>query len=321
MNPANRNTLPDWMIGSRLGARDSIEVPGWSKKNKKLSGFVQKTVYSVISLLEESLFQEHFAKTAGLLQTLDPRAKLLAALALLTAVSLLRGIWTIWFIYLTIFALAVFSKINVGFFLKRVWLFVPLFSAVMAIPATLSWVTPGRPVWMLYQFEHELRFGPLTLPSALAVTDLGLNAALLFVSRVALSVSIAVLLVLTTPWQNLLRALRVLGVPHFFVFALGMSYRYIHLLLNLMLELHLGRQSRTLRASSWSEDQGWVAARMGYLFKRSHTLGESVYNAMLSRGFQGEPKMIEEMRWKWSDLLTSVGVVGGCVILVLFQPA
>ena len=294
MSPANRSILPEWMIGSQPRGKNSIAGPASS--NKKLSGFAQKTVYSVISLLEESLFQEHFSKSAGLLQPLDPRAKLLTAFALLITVSLLHRIWMLWVIYLAVFALAVFSKIKAGFFLKRVWLFVPLFSAVMAIPATLNWVTPGRPVWTLYRFQHDLQLGPWALPAALAISDRGLDAALLFVSRVAVSVSIAVLMVLTTPWQNLLRALRVLGVPHFFVFALGMSYRYIHLLLNLMLDLHLGRKSRTLRISSWSEDQGWVAARIGYLFKRSHSLGESVYNAMLSRGFQGEPKIIDEMR-------------------------
>jgi energy-coupling factor transporter transmembrane protein EcfT len=42
---------------------------------------------------------------------------------------------------------------------------------------------------------------------------------------------------------------------------------------------------------------------MGYLFKRSHHLGESVYAAMLSRGFQGEAKILEELQWSRLMLL------------------
>ena len=112
----------------------------------------------------------------------------------------------------------------------------------------LNWVTEGNPVIVLHQFQQPLQIGHWSFPETLAITDNGIRSALLFVSRVGISVSIAVLLTLTTAWQKLLRSLRVLGVPQFFVFTLGMTYRYIHLLLSVLLDIHLGKTSRTLRA-------------------------------------------------------------------------
>jgi len=98
-----------------------------------------------------------------------------------------------------------------------------------------------------------------------------------------------------------------------------MTSPYIHLFLGLMLDLHFSKKSPTLRTTRWSQDQKWVASRMGYLFKRSQNLGESVYNAMLARGFQGEPKILEELDWSRSDLLGIAIAISFCGVLLLLQ--
>lgn len=290
--------VPDWMRVDPAGQTADRPCAG---SGKRLSGFTQDAIHSLLALLQEALFQERVARVEGLLQSLDPRAKLLGALVLLGAASFLRDVWLLAVFHLGLLLLAVACRFNGFLFLKRVWLFVPLFSAIMALPATVNWVTPGHSLWTLHEFDSEIRLGKTTLPASLAITDAGVMAAGRFVMRVAVSISIAVLLVLTTPWQQLLRALRVVGVPHFFVFALGMSYRYIHLLLRLLLDLHLGRRSRTLRRARWRQDQAWMASRAAYLFQRSQALGENVYRAMLSRGFHGEPKLLDDLRWQLKD--------------------
>jgi len=314
---AEKNTLlPDWML---VAPRPESSAPmGSALLGRKVAGFTQKTIHSVLYLLQDTFFGEKFARSKGVLQQIDPRTKLLTALMLLLTVSFTHSSVILGMLYAVVFHLALMSHIGLRFFFKRVWL-VPLYTAVIALPATLNWVTPGTPVWVLHRFERDIQFGPWALPEMLAVTDNGLRAGLLFVLRVAVSVSIVVLLVLTTPWQRLLRALRILGVPQFFVFALGMTYRYAHLLLNLMLELQLGKKSRTLRASPWSQDQKWVASHMGYLFKRSQNLGENVYSAMLARGFRGEPKVLEELRWANIDFMAISVIAVLCVAVIVVQ--
>jgi energy-coupling factor transporter transmembrane protein EcfT len=93
--------------------------------------------------------------------------------------------------------LSFFSKISPVFFLKRVLIFIPIFTALIAIPALF--ITPGSPL--------------VTLGSKVIITEQGARTAGLLFLRVTDSLSFGVLLILTTSWTNLLAALRWLRVP------------------------------------------------------------------------------------------------------------
>ena len=266
------------------------------------------------------MFYEKLSHQQGLLQKLDPRGKFVLTALFLLTISLLHHPFQLLAVYFSLLLSAAASRITLGMFVKRVWLTVPLYTAMVSLPVLLNWVSPGRPVWVLHQFDQEFRLGPWLVPPVLAITDAGLRSVGLFVLRTGVSVSVGLLLVITTPWQALLRALRVLGVPKFFVFALGMTYRYIHLLLVLALDWHLARRSRILRPLRWMQDQRWMAAQISYLFRRSQNLAENVHNAMLSRGYQGEPKLTEELNWQRRDLLAVAVGASFCLALLLVQP-
>jgi cobalt/nickel transport system permease protein len=135
-------------------------------------------------------------------------------------------------------------------------------------------------------------FGPYHIPEAISITSQGLLTATTFIGRVAASVSLAVLLTLTTRRSDLLRALGVLRVPQIFILILGMTYRYIILLVQAVQNIHIARRSRTLRYGTASAEQRWVASRMGYIFKKSWQMSQEVHRAMLSRGFSGEVRAI-----------------------------
>jgi cobalt/nickel transport system permease protein len=285
---------------------------------KKLASATQKTMHSILRLMSEAFFSEKYSRRTGWLQRIDPRTKLISAVALLVTLSLVRSVRLIWATYAFILILAISSRIEFWFFLKRVWLLVPFATGVIVLPALLDWVTPGRPLVVLHYFQEPFQLGPWSSPRTLAISENGVRSALLFVSRVGVSVSIVVLLTLTTTWQRLLRSLRVLGVPQFFVFILGMTYRYIQLFLSTLLDMHLGKKSRTLRASP-SQEQTWAASRMGYLFRRSHHLGEKVYSAMLSRGFLGEPRSLEELQWRRLDSVMLAVCLGFCAGTLIIQ--
>jgi cobalt/nickel transport system permease protein len=190
---------------------------------------------------------------------------------------------------------------------------------VLAIPAAFNWITPGRPIWTLFRFEQGLHLGPWSFPAILTITDSGLRAASLLVLRVWGSLFVVMLLLATTSWQNLLRAMRCLAVPQFLVFALSMTVRYIYLLLGLALDWYLARKSRTLRTARWRQDQSWMAAQVGYLFKRSQELAGSIYLSMMSRGFRGEAKVLEVSQWRAKDLVLIVLVTSFCLVIYLVQ--
>ena len=101
----------------------------------KAESFWEKTVHHVTEALERALVAEGLASRRGLLQSLDPRAKVLTVLLLMVSVALLRSLpLLVAFAFLPL-VLSLLSRISPVFFLKRVGLFIPLFTGLIALPA------------------------------------------------------------------------------------------------------------------------------------------------------------------------------------------
>ena len=236
-----------------------------------MSSVLARSLREISERLERSLVAEEISRRSGWLQSLDARVKLVTLLALILAVSLTHNLAVLAGLYLLTLVLAWASAIGVIYFIKRVWLALPFFTGIMALPALF--LTPGAPLWRL--------------PLGLVVTRTGAMTTLFLLLRVGTSVSLALLLVLTTPWAALLRALTVLRVPDVVVLVLGMTYRYIYVLLRLTNDMFLSRQSRVLGRLSTRQERSIEAAIAGTLLARSLHMSGEVYLAMQSRGFRG----------------------------------
>ena len=253
--------IPDWL------AQDSSSVPLPASSLRGRSGFVEKTIGNAAQFLRDTMVSESVARRSGLLQAIDPRVKLITLLAIIVSVSIMRSPLTIWGVYGFTLLLAIASSVSLLFFIKRVWLFIPLFSAIIVIPAPFNVVTPGEPIWTVFHLARSYDLGPYRIPETITVTRQGVLTAVTFIGRVSASVSLAVLLTLTTLWNDLLQALRILKIPRIFILILGMTYRYIILLVHTVYDIHVARKSRTLRYGPTGSEQRWVASRMGYLLK------------------------------------------------------
>jgi len=243
-----------------------------------------------LSFLKGSVFSDEYASRDGLLQSIDPRAKLVTFFIFLLTVLFTHSITVSICLYLLCLVLALFSKIDLGFFLKRTWIFIPLFSLFIAIPALFSVFTPGDAI-----------SGFKALGLELIITRQGLYGALLFVARVIASVSFAVLLSITTRHFELLKVLRIFRIPQVFVMILGMCYRYIYLFMEVVEDTYMAIKSRTGGKVHYRKGQHIVAWSMASLWHRSYLLNEEVYGAMLSRGFGGEPVILKDLKTKPRD--------------------
>jgi len=273
-------------------------------------GFFEKTLNDITGALEQTLFAEEIARQEGLLQSLDPRAKLVGAMALLLAISASQNLLVILGLYLLTLPIAFASRVPMGFYFKRVWMFMPFFTGVVALPALFSPFTPGIPIITLIDLAAPRVYLAITLP--------GVITAAFLLLRVGASVSIGVLLILTTRWAVLLKALRVLRAPQAFVLILGMTYRYIYVLLHTVNNMFLARTSRVVGHGSGTEDRRWLTASMGVLFAKSYRLSDEVYLAMQSRGFRGDAQVMQALTWRtkdWAWLLVFVAVAGLAVWL------
>jgi len=257
---------------------------------KKSNNFVERSILGALSFLKESIFADEYASQKGFLQSLDPRIKTATFLLFLVQILLAENIYILLYLYALCLLLAQFSKIDLGFFLKRTWVFIPLFSLFIAIPALFSIFTPGEAL-------AAFNIGALKL----VITRQGLSGATLFVTRVVTSVSFAVLLSITTRHFELLKVLRIFKIPQIFVMTLGMCYRYIYLFVEIIENTYLAIKSRVGTKVHYKRGRHIVAWNIAYLWQRSYRLNEDVYRAMLSRGYQGEPVILNDFKIKAKD--------------------
>jgi len=287
---------PRWLVQGEL----ALCPCGCIGKRKKGS-FIEKTLSGASNVMRQAMFGEEVAAQDGVLQRLDARVKVVSLVVLLVATALVHTIPALIVIYLSTVALAAVSKLSIGWFVKRVWLFIPIFTGLIAIPAMFSFITPGTIVLPLWTWHGH----------PVGITEQGLRTAGLLVMRVACSVSVVVLFTLTTPWNRMLAGLRALFVPKIFILIIGMAYRYIFLLLNAVTDMYTARKARAVgnKNDDVKEGQRFVTATAGALFGKAHVLSDEVHQAMVSRGYTGDAKTLQQPTVTPADVVFVIGVV------------
>ncbi len=314
----SKNQVPDWLLNSGKIGMCPCECIGKRKKGS----FLEKTINDIARLLKEVIFFEDIAFQNGFLQKLDPRVKIISLIVLILTSTLLHNMFILAIIYLISCILAKISYISLKLYFKRIWLIVPLFTGIAVLPSIFNFVRPGNTLIVLINFGHQLHLGPFIFPSELTITTQGVLGATLLIVRVGISISLAFLLTSTTRFTNLLKAFRVLFLPKIFITILEMCYRYIFILLNITTDMFVARKSRTFGKIDSTEGRHFISNSIGSLFGKSYALSEEVYGAMLSRGYKGEPVIMNRFKFTLLDLQWVLGMLicvlasfGGEIIL------
>jgi len=302
--------VPSW-----LQEKTPPPIPQAAARRSSKRGFIEKTLHAIAEALKNEIFSESLASRPGLLQGLDPRAKLVTILFLIGIAGVFHHIFSLILFNLWLFWLAKSSRIPVRTFAKRVWVVVPLFTGIVVFPTLFNVVRPGTPLLVLFHLSLPVKLGYWTIPREVAITKEGVAAAVLLILRVGASVSLAVLLTLTTRWNTLLKALSVLRIPTVFLTVLEMTYRYIFLLLHTSSDMFMARRSRLVGRANSREERRFVTSAMGNLWGKTAALSEEVHSAMLSRGYAGLPKSLLRFEMKRSDWVWIVLVF---IITILF---
>jgi cobalt/nickel transport system permease protein len=253
--------------------------------------FIERTLRGLVENTEHAIFAEELARADGLLQKIDPRVKIIGLLMLILDTTLARNFLTILLILALGILLAVLSKIPISTLAKRAWLSAFFFTGTIALP--VIFITEGDVLVKI----------PLV---NLAITWQGLKSAAFLLLRVETAVTLSFLLILTTLWTHVLKALRILRVPVVFVVILGMTYRYIFVMLETAQNIFEARQSRMVGKLSGRESRKLIASSVGVLLTKSYYLNSEIYQAMQSRGFRGEVYTLDDFAMKKRDWLALV---------------
>jgi cobalt/nickel transport system permease protein len=243
--------------------------------------FVENTINGLFATISHAMYADALSGSTGLLQPIDPRVKLIGVLALIAAATLSTRLSVIAGILAAAIALAAFSRLPLWRTMAPIWISALTFTGAIAIPALF--LTPGDSLY---------HFGKIGWD----ITAQGVRTAAYLILRVETSATLALLLVFTTPWTHVLKALRVFRVPAVFVVVLGMTFRYILLLLETTREMFESRKSRTVGKLTRADYRRLAVSSAGVLLGKSFQLSNEVFLAMQSRGFRGEVYVLDEFR-------------------------
>lgn len=245
--------------------------------------FVERTIGSLSEGMNFAALADDSARSEGLLQRIDPRVKVAGTLGMIVAVAVTHCMIAIGIVLFFTAVFAIASRISLLDFARWVWIPALLFTGCIALPAVF--ITPGARL-----------YGPMTAQ--------GVRTASFLLLRAETAVSLSMLLVLSTRWAHILKALRVLRVPVVFVVILGMTYRYLFLILETALDMFESRKSRTVGVLESADRRRLATATAGVLLSKSYHLSADVHLAMQARGFRGEVYMLDDFEmhgvdWCW----------------------
>lgn len=239
--------------------------------------FIENTLRNITSGLEENIFSERNASKNGFLQKVAPEIKILFTFLILILISSANSHIILLSVYSAALPLVYFSQIPFFYFLKRVWILMPFFTGVIAIPVLFNIFSPGRALITFINLSNPHIY--------LSITDAGVYTSTLLILRVGCSLTLTLLLILTTKWNTILRTLKHFHFPTTFILILAMTYRYIFLLITFTDNLLLSRKSRIMRELTSSENHRILSSAIGVLLSKSFFLSSDIYLAMKSRGF------------------------------------
>ena len=254
---------------------------------------------------------DRFQQQNSLIHQLDPRVKVIITVLFIVANVLLPdGAWlgfiAAWLFLLTI---ALLAKIPVATVYKRTLIVFPFMLAAVTVLFTL----PGDPLW-------SWQVGSRTI----VISDSGLLRFVSIVIRSWLAVQMAVLLTAATSFPDLMHALTHLRVPAILVSIIAFMYRYLFVLADEAMRL---MRARTARSASLSGGMGsgsivWQAKvtgnMIGQLLVRILDRSDRVYQAMLSRGYDGRYLTLHSHQMGRQDwILAAVGVL--IILLIQFM--
>lgn len=261
------------------------------------SKFLSSSLKSLGRALGRVLVDEETARQSGVMQSLDPRVRVVGTFVLVIAVVLVHKVAVLLTLFAGSVALALASAVTLRTLALRVWLVVLAFTGVIALPALF--LTPGE-----------------LLTSSSGVTRQGLHTAILLVARVETAVTLTTMLVLSTPWMQILKALRALYIPREVVMMLAMAYRYIFLLAETAAQMFESRESRRVGVLPAAERRRVVVQSAGVLMSKSIDLSQEVFMAMQSRGYRGDVLTVTEQRLHLVDYLAILATLGVAVLAI-----
>jgi cobalt ECF transporter T component CbiQ len=269
-------------------------------------------------IIQHTFIQCELASRRGFLQSLDARTKVLFWLLLLVTISLKTTVFSLTMIAVALAFLAMLSRVSLIFLYGRVLPLALFFGFFVSAPAMLSVISPGKVVVPILELAHSHEFWIYSIPRHIGITGEGIIICSMLTLRVFASLTLSFLIVATTPFSEIVRALKLFRIPDTLLLILTLTYKYVYLFAQMITDMYRAKKVRLVLGISASEFRHWSAGRMVTVFRKTEQRVDDIYHAMLCRGFSGEIRLLGEPAFKFSDMI-SAGALAVFVLAALLM--
>lgn len=257
--------------------------------------------------------REFFQPQASVVHALDARVKVILSLAFIVFVNLMpESPWPAMVFFFTFtLSTALIANLGLSFLLKRSLIAFPFLLA--ATPIIFTGKSPHLPL-------------PIFPALMLNYSPAGLQLFITIALKAWISVQAAILLTATTRFLDILYALQQLRMPRLWLMVIALMWRYLFILMEEVTRMLQARSSRNAAAPGKNKSQGSLAWRArvtgtmaGSLFVRSIERSERVYQAMLSRGYDGKLRAVRVQPIPVKECGILIFILLGFVLVWMFS--
>ncbi len=267
---------------------------------------------AVSRLLKDTYVQWDLSSKKGLFQCFDPRLKLLFLIFFAVAISLKRDLFSEIVVMVMLLGFSLLSRLPLVAVYSRTIALGFVFGVLVSFPSACNVIVPGTVVFPLVTLtgSHDLLF--YHIPRTIGFTREGLQLVALLSLRVVNSLTLCTLVLYTTPFPDLIKALRLFHLPSVVILIITLFHKYVFILACSLEEMHLSMKSRLMSSFTSAGARTWATDRMAYIYRKTHRTCEDVFGGMLSRGFTGEVRLTE------SAPLSRLNWIAGSALLALW---
>lgn len=276
--------------------------------------FIDSSISHLGKVIKTGYIQWELASKDGFFQRLDARIKVFFLVFFIIIVSLKKEIVPEVIIALFVFGLTAISRLNLFYFYKKVIPLGFIFGFLISLPSAFNVITKGEIILPVIHLWKSYDFWIYHVPETIGITREGISGVAMLTLRVLNSVALSFLILYTTPFSEIIRALKVFRVPDAVLMIIGLTYKYIFIFAKTVEDMYLAKKSRTAVKINNRDARNWTAGRIAFMFRKTQQRCEDVFKAMLGRGFSDTIKLydfrkLDGMDWIAGFFLFFAGMI------------
>jgi len=271
-----------------------------------------------VKMLTEVYTLADLASHEGPLHRIDPRIKVSLWFFLVIIIATKNTLFAELVTAVVLLSLVFFARVGVLNIYPKTIAVAGIFGFLISLPSAVNVVVPGTLVIPLLHLDQSYHFWVYAIPQKIGLTAEGIRLVALITLRIMNSLTVSMLLLATTPFNDVIKALKVFRIPDTILVIISLTYKYIMIFAGTVSDMYLAKQARLAGSVSNATARSWIVSRIGFLFRKTQWKCDEIYKAMNSRGFSGSIQLIQNRRLCTADFtVLAVGLIAGMGMLFL----